>query len=32
VWAEFSMTALAYNLRRALNIPGIERLMEEVAA
>jgi hypothetical protein len=29
---EFSLTALAYNLRRALNILGIERLMDAVAA
>ena len=28
VRAEFSLTALAYNLRRALNIVGISRLME----
>jgi hypothetical protein len=32
VRAEFSLTALAYNLRRALNILGVERLMEAVAA
>ena len=31
VRAEFSLTALAYNLRRALNILGMERLMEAVA-
>jgi len=32
VRAEFSLTALAYNLRRALNILGMERLMAAVAA
>jgi hypothetical protein len=32
VRAAFSLTALAYNLRRALNILGVERLMEAVAA
>ena len=32
VRAEFSLTALVYNLRRALNILGVERLMEAVAA
>src|SRR6202167_4098907 len=32
VRAEFSLTALAYNLRRALNILGVERLMAAVAA
>jgi transposase len=32
VRAEFNLTALAYNLRRALNILGVERLMEAVAA
>ena len=32
VRAEFSLTALAYNLRRALNILGTERLMAAVAA
>ena len=32
VRAEFSLTALAYNLRRALNIIGMEKLMEAVAA
>jgi IS5 family transposase len=32
VRAEFSLTALAYNLRRALNIVGIETLMAAVAA
>jgi hypothetical protein len=30
VRAEFSLTALVYNLRRALNILGVERLMEAV--
>jgi hypothetical protein len=29
---EFSLTALAYNLRRALNILGIKKLMAAVAA
>jgi transposase len=32
VRAEFSLTALAYNLRRAINILGIEKLMEAVTA
>ena len=32
VRAEFSLTALAYNLRRALNIVGMEKLMAAVAA
>ena len=32
VRAEFSLTALAYNLRRTLNILGMERLMAAVAA
>jgi len=32
VRAEFRLTALAYNLRRALNILGTERLMAAVAA
>ena len=32
VRAEFSLTALAYNLRRALNIIGMEKLMAAVAA
>jgi transposase len=32
VRAEFSLTALAYNLRRALNILGVEKLMAAVAA
>jgi transposase len=32
VRAEFSLTALAYNLRRAINILGMEKLMEAVAA
>jgi transposase/IS5 family transposase len=32
VRAEFSLTALAYNLRRALNILGMEKLMAAVAA
>jgi transposase len=31
VRAEFSLTALAYNLRRALNILGMEKLMAAVA-
>jgi len=32
VRAEFSLTALVYNLRRALNILGIEKLMAAVTA
>ncbi len=32
VRAEFSLTALAYNLRRAINILGVEQLKEAVAA
>jgi hypothetical protein len=32
VRGEFSLTALAYNLRRALNILGMEELMAAVAA
>jgi transposase len=32
VRAEFSLTALAYNLRRVLNLVGFEALMEAVAA
>ena len=32
VAGEFSLTALAYNLRRALNIVGMEKLMEAVRA
>jgi two-component SAPR family response regulator len=32
VRAEFSLTALVYNLRRALNILGMEKLMAAVAA
>jgi hypothetical protein len=32
VRAEFSLTALAYNLRRALNILGVEKLMQAVGA
>ena len=32
VRAEFSLTALVYNLRRALNILGLERLMQAVRA
>lgn len=32
VRAEFSLTALAYNLRRVLNIVGFKRLMEAVQA
>jgi hypothetical protein len=32
VRAEFSLTALAYNLRRALNIVGVEALTAAVAA
>jgi hypothetical protein len=32
VRAEFSLTALAYNLRRALNILGVEKLIPAVAA
>jgi len=31
VRGEFSLTALAYNLRRALNILGMEKLMAAVA-
>ena len=31
VRAEFSLTALAYNLRRVLNIVGFPRLMEALA-
>jgi len=31
VRAEFSMTALAYNLRRALNVLGVEAMMAAVA-
>jgi hypothetical protein len=30
--AESSLTALAYNLRRTLNILGVERLIEAVAS
>jgi two-component SAPR family response regulator len=30
--AEFSLTALVHNLRRALNILGIEAMMTAVAA
>ena len=32
VRAEFSLTALAYNLRRALNILGMDRMMAAVRA
>jgi hypothetical protein len=32
VRAEFSLTALAYNMRRAFNILGIEAMMAAVAA
>jgi hypothetical protein len=32
VRAEFSLTALAYNLRRAINIVGVEGLMAAVRA
>ena len=32
VRAEFSLTALAYNLRRALNILGVEAMTTAVAA
>src|SRR5271163_4254561 len=32
VRAEFSLTALVYNIRRVLNIVGMEKLMEAVAA
>jgi hypothetical protein len=32
VRAEFSLTALAYNLRRALNIVGMEKMMAALAA
>ena len=31
VAGEFSLTALAYNMRRALNIVGMKKLMEAVA-
>jgi two-component SAPR family response regulator len=30
--AEFSLTALVYNLRRALNILGVDRLLAAVTA
>ena len=30
VGTEFSLTALVYNLRRGLDIPGVARLMEAV--
>jgi hypothetical protein len=32
VRAEFSLTALAYNLRRAFNILGVSRLLAAVTA
>jgi two-component SAPR family response regulator len=32
VRAEFSLTALVYNLRRALNILGVRKLLAGVAA
>jgi hypothetical protein len=32
VRAEFSLTALVYNLRRALNILGVRKLLAAVAA
>ncbi len=32
VRAEFSLTALVYNLRRALNILGMAKMMAAVAA
>ena len=32
VRAEFSLTALVYNLRRALNILGVEAMMAAVTA
>jgi hypothetical protein len=32
VRAEFSLTALVYNLRRILNIPGMDKMMVAVAA
>jgi hypothetical protein len=32
VGAEFSLTALAYNLRRAMNILGVEVMIEAVQA
>jgi hypothetical protein len=32
VRAEFSLTALAYNLRRALNILGVEAMVAAVRA
>ena len=32
VRAEFSLTALAYNLRRALNILGMDAMIAAVAA
>ena len=31
VRAEFSLTALVYNLRRVLNLVGMEKLMQAVA-
>jgi hypothetical protein len=30
VWAEFSLTALAYNLRRAINLVGVQGLIRVV--
>jgi hypothetical protein len=32
VRAEFSLTALVYNMRRALNILGVQKLIDAVAA
>jgi len=32
VRAEFSLTALAYNMRRAINILGVEELMRAARA
>jgi hypothetical protein len=32
VRAEFSLTALVYNLRRALNLLGVSKLLAAVAA
>jgi hypothetical protein len=31
-WAEFSLTALAYNLRRAINMVGVHGLIRAVQA
>ncbi len=32
VRVEFSLTALAYNLRRAMNLVGVQRLIQAVQA